>query len=87
MQGDNEAGDFISRAKAMIAAWRAQYEGQQRASRFDACTNDELVRIAETEDATVQRASVLTCSLALRRSRRQRLVNVPQDVVDVLQAH
>ena len=48
MQGDNEAGDFISRAKAIIAAWRAQYNEQLRASRFDACTNDELVRIAET---------------------------------------
>ena len=48
MQGDNEVGDYISRAKAVIASWRAQYDGQQRASRFDACTNDELVCIAET---------------------------------------
>ena len=48
MQGDNNAGDFISRAKAKVAAWRAEKDAQQRACRFDNHSDEELVRVLET---------------------------------------
>ena len=48
MQGDNEAGDYISRAKAKLYAWAAMRADQDRECRFDGCTAAELMRIVET---------------------------------------
>ena len=43
MQGDNNVGDYISRAKAKVAAGRAEKDAQQRACRFANHTDEELV--------------------------------------------
>lgn len=48
MQDDNEAGDYISRAKAKLDHWREAKVQQERASRFDKCSASELIEIAET---------------------------------------
>lgn len=48
MQGDNDAGDYISRAKAKIARWNALFEQQQREGRFDNHSAEELVHVAES---------------------------------------
>lgn len=48
MQGGDDASDYISRAKARAAEWEEMRLEQDRARRFDNCTADELIRIAET---------------------------------------
>lgn len=41
-------GDYISRAKAKLVDWLSVKDEAQRACRYDNCTPDELIRVAET---------------------------------------